>query len=189
MHTMGLCTSRHYTVTCCDWATPLPRPSLAAAAALLDNPAVLSVHYCATQCTVVLDANCGAQDNCGADCGASCDAAWVAGELTTLLRVPVVSYDLHVRSRDAVRDALHARAQERWAATLAQLASAHCAPSLHSTSASQQLAALAAAGIFLEDVPYWERWGVTMTRSEGAPVSVTYLPITAATDPAVLVGD
>jgi hypothetical protein len=168
--TMGLCGSREYTLVCCDWEAPQrwPGAALQLAQTLLCDPAVLAVHYCPTACTVV-----GRGD---------CDASWVWATVSHVLGVPVTSHAARV-TQSGLQSGMAARAHECWRGAVARLAQQHCPPSVLDTAG--QVAALAAAGIHMEDVPYWERWGVTLKRATDAPVSVTYMHITRDTDPAV----
>lgn len=167
---MGLCGSREYTLVCCDWEAPQrwPGAALRLAQALLQNPEVLTVHYCPTAVTVV-----GRGD---------CDAAWVWAAVSHALKIPVTSHAAHV-TRAGVQSGMAARGGQCWRGAVARLAQQHCPPRVQDTAG--QIKSLASLGIHMEDVPYWERWGVTLKRSEEAPVSVTYMLITPDTDPAV----
>lgn len=183
---MGLCGSRDYTLVCCDWDAPQhwPGRALALAETLLANRAVITVHYCPTAVTVVaqnqnlnsVDKNCVDHDSVEQNC--------VATAVSRALGVPVTSHVARVTEK-GVRDLLAARAHECWRGAVARLAQQHC-DCTHLTTAGQ-LAALAACNITPDDIPYWQRWGVTLKRSAAAPVSATYLHITAATDPEELV--
>jgi hypothetical protein len=178
---MGLCGSRDYTLVCCDWDAPQhwPGRALALAETLLANPAVVTVHYCPTAVTVV------AQNQNLRDSVQDCvDQNWVATAVADALSIPVTSHVVSA-SQKGVRDLLAARAHECWRGAVARLAQQHC-DCTHLTTAGQ-LAALAVYGLTPDDIPYWQRWGVTLKRSAAAPVSATYLHITAATDPAELV--
>lgn len=188
--TMGLCGSRDYTLVCCDWDTPQPWPgrALSLAETLLANRSVVTVHYCPTAVTVVArNQNCVDKNSVNQNC---VDLQWVAAQnwvataVAEALNVPVTSHVARV-SQKGVRDLMAARAHECWRGAVSSLAQQHC-DSTHLTTAGQ-LAALAACNITPDDIPYWQRWGVTLKRSAAAPVSATYLHITAATDPAELV--
>lgn len=184
---MGLCGSRDYTLVCCDWDAPQhwPGRALALAETLLANPAVVTVHYCPTAVTVVAQ-NQHLQDDVDQDSvdQDSVEQNWVATAVSRALGVPVTSHVVRVTEK-GVRDLLAARAHECWRGAVARLAQQHC-DYTHLTTAGQ-LAALAACNITPDDIPYLQRWGVTLKQSTTAPVSATYLHITAATDPAELV--
>ena len=183
---MGLCGSRDYTLVCCDWDAPQPWPgrALSLAETLLANRSVVTVHYCPTAVTVVARNQDSVASRDCVDHQWVAAQNWVATAVAEALNVPVTSRGVGV-SEKGMRDLMAARAHECWRGAVARLAQQHC-DSTHLTTAGQ-LAALAACNITPDDVPYWQRWGVTLKRSAAAPVSATYLHITAATDPAELV--
>lgn len=189
---MGLCGSRDYTLVCCDWDAPQhwPGRALPLAETLLANPEVVTVHYCPTAVTVVAqnqNLRDSVQDSVTSRDSVDHDRVeqnWVATAVSRDLGVPVTSHVVRVTEK-GVRDLLAARAHECWCGAVARLAQQHC-DCTHLTTAGQ-LAALAVYGLAEDDIPYWERWGVTLKQSTTAPVSATYLHITAATDPEELV--